>query len=115
MPAAPPRTCRRAGGSDSTWWTPGEHLFFHGPTANAFVTLAAAAAVTERIRLLERAHHLPPYPMAMAAKLTATLDQLSAAGSSSASASAASTRPSSRRAASRVAGRGRAPTRPSRS
>ncbi|MDT7598267.1 MAG: hypothetical protein QOK26_344, partial [Pseudonocardiales bacterium] len=30
----------------------GEHLFFHGPTANSFVSLAAAAGATERIRLL---------------------------------------------------------------
>lgn len=30
----------------------GEHVFFHGPTPNAFVSLAAAAGATERIRLL---------------------------------------------------------------
>jgi alkanesulfonate monooxygenase SsuD/methylene tetrahydromethanopterin reductase-like flavin-dependent oxidoreductase (luciferase family) len=55
----------------------GEHVFFHGPTANAFVTLAAAAAVTERVRLLSALTILPLYPMAMAAKLAATLDLVS--------------------------------------
>ena len=55
----------------------GEHVFFHGPTANAFVTLAAAAAVTERVRLLSALTILPLYPMAMAAKLASTLDLIS--------------------------------------
>jgi alkanesulfonate monooxygenase SsuD/methylene tetrahydromethanopterin reductase-like flavin-dependent oxidoreductase (luciferase family) len=55
----------------------GEHVFFHGPVANAFLTLAAAAAVTERIRLLSALTILPLYPMAMAAKMTATLDRVS--------------------------------------
>src|SRR5487761_1863589 len=47
----------------------GEHGFFHGPVSNAFVTLAAAAAVTERIRLLSALTILPLYPMALAANL----------------------------------------------
>lgn len=55
----------------------GEHLFFHGATANAFVVLAAAAAVTERIRLLSALTILPLYPVALAAKLIATLDGVS--------------------------------------
>ncbi len=55
----------------------GEHVFFHGPAANAFVTLAAAAAVTKRIRLLSALTILPLYPMAMAAKLASTLDLIS--------------------------------------
>ncbi len=55
----------------------GEHVFFHGPVANAFVTLAAAAAVTERIRLLSAVTILPMYPMVMAAKMAATLDLVS--------------------------------------
>jgi alkanesulfonate monooxygenase SsuD/methylene tetrahydromethanopterin reductase-like flavin-dependent oxidoreductase (luciferase family) len=55
----------------------GEHVFFHGPVSNAFVTLAAAAAVTERIRLLSALTILPVYPMALAAKMAATLDQVS--------------------------------------
>jgi alkanesulfonate monooxygenase SsuD/methylene tetrahydromethanopterin reductase-like flavin-dependent oxidoreductase (luciferase family) len=55
----------------------GEHVFFHGPVSNAFVTLAAAAAVTERIRLLSALTILPLYPMALAAKMAATLDRVS--------------------------------------
>jgi alkanesulfonate monooxygenase SsuD/methylene tetrahydromethanopterin reductase-like flavin-dependent oxidoreductase (luciferase family) len=55
----------------------GEHVFFHGPVSNAFVTLAAAAAVTERVRLLSALTILPVYPMAIAAKMAATLDQVS--------------------------------------
>lgn len=52
----------------------GEHLFFHGPTANAFVLLAGA---TERIRLLTGLTILPVYPAVLAAKQAASLDQVS--------------------------------------
>lgn len=55
----------------------GEHLFFHGPTPNAFVTLAAAAGATTRIRLLSALTILPVYSAAVAAKLVATLDGVS--------------------------------------
>jgi alkanesulfonate monooxygenase SsuD/methylene tetrahydromethanopterin reductase-like flavin-dependent oxidoreductase (luciferase family) len=55
----------------------GEHLFFHGRTANTFVVLAAAAGATERIRLLSTLTILPVYPAALAVKLVATLDQVS--------------------------------------
>ncbi|WP_051574645.1 LLM class flavin-dependent oxidoreductase [Mycobacterium sp. URHB0044] len=55
----------------------GEHLFFHGATPNAFVALAAAAGATERIRLLSALTILPVYPPVLAAKLAATLDQVS--------------------------------------
>lgn len=55
----------------------GEHLFFYGPTGNAFITLAAAAGATERIRLLSSLTILPLYPAALAAKLTASLDIVS--------------------------------------
>ena len=55
----------------------GEHVFFECPVSNAFVTLAAAAAVTERIRLLSAVTILPMYPMALAAKMAATLDRVS--------------------------------------
>jgi probable F420-dependent oxidoreductase len=55
----------------------GEHLFFHGRTANTFVVLAAAAGATERIRLLSALTVLPVYPAVVAAKLAATLDQVS--------------------------------------
>ena len=55
----------------------GEHLFFHGPVPNAFVTLAAAAGATSRIRLVSSITLLPLYPAALAAKLAATLDRVS--------------------------------------
>ena len=55
----------------------GEHLFFHGPVANGFVTLAAAAGATSAIRLLSSLTLLPLYPAALAAKLAASLDQVS--------------------------------------
>lgn len=56
----------------------GEHLFFHGPTPNAFVTLAAAAGATSSVRLLSSVALLPLYPAALAAKLAASLDGVSA-------------------------------------
>jgi len=55
----------------------GEHLFFHGPTPNGFAMLAAAAAVTTRIRLVSSITLLPLYPAAMAAKLAAAVDNIS--------------------------------------
>src|SRR3954467_1013484 len=55
----------------------GEHLFFHGPVANGFVPLAAAAGATSRIRLLSSLTVLPLYPAALALKLATTLDQVS--------------------------------------
>lgn len=55
----------------------GEHVFFHVPTPNAFVTLAAAAGATSRIRLLSAATLLPVYPAPLAAKMAATLDGVS--------------------------------------
>lgn len=55
----------------------GEHLFFHGPTPNAFVMLAAAAAVTERIRLVSSITLLPLYPPALVAKMAAVIDRIS--------------------------------------
>lgn len=55
----------------------GEHLFFHGPVTNAFVSLAAAAGATSRIRLLSSVSVLPLYPAALAAKLATTVDQVS--------------------------------------
>ena len=79
-PAGPgdvPAAARRAEQLGFDLVTSGEHVFFHGPTANAFVTLAAAAAVTERIRLVSTLTLLPLYPMALVAKMTATLDHLS--------------------------------------
>lgn len=55
----------------------GEHVFFHSPTPNAFVALAAAAGATSRIRLLSALTILPVYPAALAAKMAATLDRVS--------------------------------------
>jgi len=55
----------------------GEHLFFHGPVTNAFVSLAAAAGATSRIRLLSSLTLLPLYPPALAVKMATTLDQVS--------------------------------------
>ncbi len=57
--------------------TAGEHVFFHGPVSNAFVTLSAVAAVTSRVRLVSALTVLPMYPMALAAKMAATLERLS--------------------------------------
>jgi probable F420-dependent oxidoreductase len=55
----------------------GEHVFFHGPTPNAFVALAAAAGATERIELLSAITILPLYPAALAAKMASVLDFVS--------------------------------------
>ncbi len=55
----------------------GEHVLFGSPTSNAFVTLAAAAATTTRIRLLSAVTLLPLYPPALAAKMATTLDRVS--------------------------------------
>jgi alkanesulfonate monooxygenase SsuD/methylene tetrahydromethanopterin reductase-like flavin-dependent oxidoreductase (luciferase family) len=55
----------------------GEHLFFHGPTPNSFIGLAAAAGATERIRLLSSLTLVPLYPAAVLAKLVSSLDQVS--------------------------------------
>lgn len=55
----------------------GEHLFFHSPTPNAFVSLAAAAGATQAIGLVSTITLLPQYPAALAAKLAASLDVVS--------------------------------------
>ncbi|MEJ2866210.1 LLM class flavin-dependent oxidoreductase [Actinomycetospora sp. OC33-EN08] len=55
----------------------GEHVLFGSPTSNAFVSLAAAAAVTSRVRLLSAVTLLPLYPAALAAKMAVTLDRVS--------------------------------------
>lgn len=55
----------------------GEHLAFHGPTTNAFVSLAFTAGVTSRIKLLSAVTLLPLYQPVMAAKLVASLDVVS--------------------------------------
>lgn len=55
----------------------GEHLFFHVPTPNAFVALAAAAGATSRIKLLSGITILPLYPAVVAAKMASVLDVVS--------------------------------------
>jgi probable F420-dependent oxidoreductase len=52
----------------------GEHLAFHGPTTNAFISLAVAAGATRRIGLVSAVTLLPLYPAAVAAKLVMSLD-----------------------------------------
>jgi probable F420-dependent oxidoreductase len=55
----------------------GEHVSFNLPIANAFVSLAAAAAVTTNIRLMSSMTLLPLYPAGLAAKMAAALDNVS--------------------------------------
>lgn len=76
-PGAVPGQARRAEQLGFDAVAAGEHVFFHGPVSNAFVTLAGAAAVTDRIRLLTALTVLPLYPAALATKMAATLDRLS--------------------------------------
>ena len=57
--------------------TSGEHVFFHGPTGNGLMSLAAAAGATKRIKLLSSITLVPLYPAALLAKQTAALDVLS--------------------------------------
>ncbi len=52
----------------------GEHVMFHGPIGNTYVSLAMAAGVTERIKLMSTIALLPLYPAALAAKMGAVLD-----------------------------------------
>lgn len=55
----------------------GEHLTFHGPVPNAFLSLAQAAAVTTRVRLLSAITLAPLYPAVLLAKLASFSDVLS--------------------------------------
>jgi alkanesulfonate monooxygenase SsuD/methylene tetrahydromethanopterin reductase-like flavin-dependent oxidoreductase (luciferase family) len=55
----------------------GEHVFFHGPTPNSFAMLAAAAAVTSRMRLVSSIALLPLYPAAVVAKMASVVDCIS--------------------------------------
>lgn len=52
----------------------GEHVMFHGPVSNTFISLSVAAGATEHIKLLSSIVLLPLYPAAIAAKMGATLD-----------------------------------------
>ena len=57
--------------------TTGEHVFFHGPTGNGLISLAAAAGATERIKLMSSITLVPLYPPALLAKQVAALDMVS--------------------------------------
>ncbi|MET7402052.1 LLM class flavin-dependent oxidoreductase [Dactylosporangium sp. NPDC005572] len=70
-----PADARRAEALGFDYLACGEHLFFQ-VAPNPFVELAAAAAVTTRIRLVSTVSLLPLYPAALVAKLAATLDQV---------------------------------------
>lgn len=76
-PADVPATARRAEEQGFDIVASGEHVLFGSPTPNAFVTLAAAASVTSRVRLLSAVTLLPLYPAPLAAKMAATLDRVS--------------------------------------
>src|SRR3989454_6504154 len=52
----------------------GEHVMFHGPVANTFISLSVAAGATRRIKLLSSVVLLPLYPTAIVAKMGAALD-----------------------------------------
>ena len=52
----------------------GEHVSFHGDTANGFVSLGVAAGATKNIQLMSAITLVPLYPAALLAKLGAALD-----------------------------------------
>ena len=52
----------------------GEHVSFHGDSANGFISLSVAAGVTKKIRLMSVVTLVPLYPAALLAKLGAALD-----------------------------------------
>jgi probable F420-dependent oxidoreductase len=54
--------------------TTGEHVFFHVPCSNAFISLAVAAGATTRLKLMSTITLLPLYPAVLAAKQAAALD-----------------------------------------
>lgn len=62
-------------GYDSAWTS--EHIFFYFPTFDALTALAAAAAITSRIRLGTAVLLLPLRPAALAAKEITSVDVIS--------------------------------------
>ena len=52
----------------------GEHVTFHGDSANGFVSLSLAAAATTHIKLMSAITLVPLYPPALLAKMGAALD-----------------------------------------
>jgi alkanesulfonate monooxygenase SsuD/methylene tetrahydromethanopterin reductase-like flavin-dependent oxidoreductase (luciferase family) len=67
---------RRVETSGADYLACGEHVL-GGPTRNAFVALAAAAAVTERVELVSTVSLVPLYPAALLARMALTLDGVS--------------------------------------
>ncbi|MGI9411784.1 MAG: LLM class flavin-dependent oxidoreductase [Hyphomicrobiaceae bacterium] len=55
----------------------GEHITFNKPVPNSFISLACAAGVTQRVKLMNAIALLPLYSAALAAKLGAALDAAS--------------------------------------
>src|SRR5215510_4263594 len=55
----------------------GEHVMFHGPVSNTFISLSVAAGATKRIKLLSSVVLLPLYPAVIVAKMGAALDVVS--------------------------------------
>ncbi len=68
---------RRAEAQGFDYLLTGEHIAFHGPSANNIVSLAAAAGATERIKLMSGIILVPLYPPALLAKQIAVLDVVS--------------------------------------
>jgi alkanesulfonate monooxygenase SsuD/methylene tetrahydromethanopterin reductase-like flavin-dependent oxidoreductase (luciferase family) len=68
--------CRRIDSGPFSTLAAGERISY--PNQELFVTLAAAAALTERVRIMSTVVVLPMHPAAEVAKVAATLDVLSA-------------------------------------
>ncbi|WP_328395766.1 LLM class flavin-dependent oxidoreductase [Nocardia sp. NBC_00416] len=73
--AATVEWCRLADQGPVSSISCGERMAFHNP--EMWTTLAAAAAVTERVRIFANVSVLPAHPVALVAKQSATLDVLS--------------------------------------
>jgi probable F420-dependent oxidoreductase len=72
-----PSFARNAEAMGFEYLTCGEHLMFHGPIGNSLIALAAAAAATQKIKLMSTIVLVPLYGAAMLAKMTAVLDVVS--------------------------------------
>jgi len=73
-----PSHARNAEAMGFDYLTCGEHLMFHGPIGNSLIALAAAASVTQNIKLMSTIVLVPLYgSAAMLAKMTAVLDVVS--------------------------------------
>lgn len=67
--------CRLAEAGPVSSISCGERMAFHNP--EMWTTLAAAAAITERVRIIANLSVLPAHPVPLVAKQAATLDVLS--------------------------------------